>query len=261
MVLKIDDDTLRQLNETESEMLKYVYRHKAAVCSMSIKELAGELNCAPSSVVRFCKKIGYSGFSEVKYALQDDRSNTEPANSEVSVPATYESIMTDISTSIVGTAGLMQNERLYKVASLLNTDLPVYLYYPGGITDNLVTYLERLLMINGRTNVYQLHSGNMTAHLIQTIPEQAIIIFISASGMWHKTVKLAQTAKLHNLVSVGITPVYNNDVAVHCNYNLRFFAHQRENKGAEFTSRLCIYYLIDTLIEFYLQLKKGDEPV
>ena len=241
MVLKIDDDTLRQLNETESEMLKYVYRHKAAVCSMSIKELAGELNCAPSSVVRFCKKIGYSGFSEVKYALQDDRSNTEPANSEVSVPATYESIMTDISTSIVGTAGLMQNERLYKVASLLNTDLPVYLYYPGGITDNLVTYLERLLMINGRTNVYQLHSGNMTAHLIQTIPEQ--------------------TAKLHNLVSVGITPVYNNDVAVHCNYNLRFFAHQRENKGAEFTSRLCIYYLIDTLIEFYRQLKKGDEQV
>ena len=85
--------------------------------------------------------------------------------------------------------------------------------------------------------------------------------FVDAEKPWELAKDPAQTAKLHNLVSVGITPVYNNDVAVHCNYNLRFFAHQRENKGAEFTSRLCIYYLIDTLIEFYRQLKKGDEPI
>lgn len=255
MALIIKDNLLQQLNKNDSAMLKYIYQHSDTICSISIKDLAEELNCAPSSVTRLCKKIGYSGFSELKFCLHQVPPVEEDNDSDSS--PSYQSIVADISTNISGTAGLLQEEVIYKVASLLNSDIPVYLYYPGGITDNLVKYFEKLLMINGRPNVYQLHSSKITAHLIQNIPEQGIIFFISASGSWHQTVRQAQEANLHNMITIGITPVYNNDVAIMCKYNLRFFAQHRENKGTEYTSRICIFYLIDTLIEFYRELRKG----
>ena len=67
------------------------------------------------------------------------------------------------------------------------------------------------------------------------------------------------TASLHNLITVGITPYTNNPIATNCLYNLRFFTHPKENQGTEYTSRLCIFYTIDTLIAFYRMLKRGDE--
>ena len=256
--LKIDDSKLRQLNENENQILKFIYSRGADICDMSVQRFASEVSCAPSSIIRFCKKIGLSGFSELKYVLSKD---DVPKKSEASIEQdiSFGTILSDITTDLRGTANLLENDDIYRIADLLLSEIPLYLYYPGGITDSLVRYLEKLLMISGRPKVFQLHSGNMTEHLINTIPHDAIIIFISASGTWGKTVSLARNASLHNLITVGITPYTNNPVAANCRYNLRFFTHPKENQGTEYTSRLCIFYTIDTLIAFYRMLKRGDE--
>ena len=254
--LKIDSSSFQQLNESENQILKYIYSKGSEICKMSVQQFAREVSCAPSSVIRFCKKIGLSGFSELKYIIRNDvQPETKQAVYNGNVP--FGSILSDITTDIRGTANLLENDDIYRVADLLLSDIPLYLYYPGGITDSLVRYLEKLLMISGRPKVYQLHSGNMTEHLINTIPHDAIIIFISASGTWGKTVSLARSAKLHDMITVGITPYTNNAVSSQCRYNLRFFTHQKENKGTEYTSRLCIFYAIDTLVSFYRMLKEG----
>ena len=256
--LKIDDNLLRRLNESDNQILKYIYGRGTDICNMSVQQFAAEVSCAPSSVIRFCRKIGFSGFSELKYALGKSDS---PKEKEVITDGnlSFETILSDITTDIRGTANLLENDDIYRIANLLLSDIPLYLYYPGGITDSLVRYLEKLLMISGRAKVYQLHSGNMTEHMIKTFPHDAIIVFISASGTWGKTVSLARNASLHNLITVGITPYTNNPVAANCRYNLRFFTHPKENQGTEYTSRLCIFYTIDTLIAFYRMLKRGDE--
>ena len=41
--------------------------------------------------------------------------------------------------------------------------------------------------------------------------------------------------------------------------NFRFFANQRENLGAEFTSRLPIFFVINTIIQCYLRFKDQRE--
>ena len=210
--LKIDDNLLRRLNESDNQILKYIYGRGTDICNMSVQQFAAEVSCAPSSVIRFCRKIGFSGFSELKYALGKSDS---PKEKEVITDGnlSFETILSDITTDIRGTANLLENDDIYRIANLLLSDIPLYLYYPSGITDSLIRYLEKLLMI----------------------------------------------ASLHNLITVGITPYTNNPVAANCRYNLRFFTHPKENQGTEYTSRLCIFYTIDTLIAFYRMLKRGDE--
>ena len=179
--LKIDDNLLRRLNESDNQILKYIYGRGTDICNMSVQQFAAEVSCAPSSIIRFCKKIGFSGFSELKYVLSKD---DVPKKSEASIEQdiSFGTILSDITTDLRGTANLLENDDIYRIADLLLSEIPLYLYYPGGITDSLVRYLEKLLMISGRAKVYQLHSGNMTEHLINTIPHDAIIMAYSASA-------------------------------------------------------------------------------
>ena len=137
---KLDEKTLRLLNESENQMLRYIYRHGKEICDMNVSEFAKISSCAPSSVVRFCKKIGYSGFAELKYALKSGIENNNQTE-KITQTLSCQNILSDISTNIRGTANLLESEDIYKIAELLNSDIPVYLYFPGGITDNLVRYL------------------------------------------------------------------------------------------------------------------------
>ena len=56
--LKIDISSFQQLNESENQILKYIYSKGSEICKMSVQQFAREVSCAPSSVIRFCKKIG-----------------------------------------------------------------------------------------------------------------------------------------------------------------------------------------------------------
>ena len=53
-----------------------------------------------------------------------------------------------------------------------------------------------------------------------------------------------------------ITPYTNNVVADLGTISFRFFTNQRENRGAEFTSRLPVFYVIHIIIRCYLQYKR-----
>lgn len=257
--LQLNETIIQSLTPSDENLLRFIYKNADNIPDMSVKTFAEQASCAPSSVVRFCKKIGYSGFSELKFAVRRENERTDTAITPAPHLVTFDSIKEDLFGAIRGTSSLINTDNTYRIAELLNSDLPVYLFYPGGITDNLQRYLEKRLMINGRPHVYQVHSSNMVSHLIKTLPHEAILVFISASGTWGRTVELAKEASLRNLTTVGITPYTNNEVASHCKYNMRFFTQNRENSGAEYTSRLCIYYVIDALIEFYINLKEGSK--
>jgi DNA-binding MurR/RpiR family transcriptional regulator len=56
-----------------------------------------------------------------------------------------------------------------------------------------------------------------------------------------------------------ISPYTSNALADLGTINFRFFTNQRENQGAEFTSRLPVFYVIHMIIRSYLEYKRlGD---
>lgn len=49
----------------------YILNHSDEVLKTNIHKLGRDLDIAESSIVRFCKALGYSGFSELKIMLQN----------------------------------------------------------------------------------------------------------------------------------------------------------------------------------------------
>ena len=70
ILLRLSDQIIKSLSRPELAILKYAYENTEALLKMSIKELSGHVDYSPATILRFCKKLGYSGFSEFKYALR-----------------------------------------------------------------------------------------------------------------------------------------------------------------------------------------------
>ncbi|WP_018664846.1 MurR/RpiR family transcriptional regulator [Heyndrickxia acidiproducens] len=59
-----------QLTDSEKDMVKFIMDRPQDVVNMNIVQLGEAMLSSKSSVLRLAKKLGYHGFSELKYALR-----------------------------------------------------------------------------------------------------------------------------------------------------------------------------------------------
>lgn len=255
--LHLDDKVIKSLSNHELNVLKYVYEHGDGVLDMSIHELARQVAYSSATVLRFCKKLGYSGYAEFKYALRMEARRT-PKKEHTHQPVTISNqmIVRQICSNVEGTSKLLQEEQLLQTFQYFDSDCRIYLWAPGGITSILAEYFEKLLFSIGREKVYKIESAKMGEHILRSSPENAVWIMISTTGCFEPTVRLAKLAKMNSVPVISITPYISNEVAELTAVNFRFFTDHREYLGAEFTSRLPIFYMINMIIRCYLQYKE-----
>ena len=63
---------VESLNETEAYVYNYVVKNTKKVLNESIRELANDTHVSTATVMRFCKKMGCEGFTELKYRLKEN---------------------------------------------------------------------------------------------------------------------------------------------------------------------------------------------
>lgn len=61
---------LQSLSTKELDILQYVHDHSDNISSISIQQFANELNYSTSTILRFCRKLGFSGFRSLNISLK-----------------------------------------------------------------------------------------------------------------------------------------------------------------------------------------------
>ena len=260
--LNLNDQTIKSLSKPELGVLKYAYENTEKLLDMTIQELSEQVCYSPATVLRFCKKLGYSGFAEFKYALRTELRAAETAKSGSTCSGrdfNTGMLIDTISSNIQATSKLMEEERLEQAFRFLDSGCPIYLWSPGGLTSVAVEYFEKMLLSIGRQEVYFIESVRMFEHILRSRPRESLLILISTSGRYETTIRLAKIAQADGIPILSITPYTENEIAELADVNFRFFANQRENLGAEFTSRLPIFFVINTIIQCYLRFKDSRE--
>ena len=244
ITLNLNDQVIKSLSRPELDILKYAYENTEALLTMTIQELAGAVSYSSATILRFCKKLGYSGFAEFKYALRAELRRTGP---EISVQSGHQfttgMLIDTISSNIQATSKLIREEQLNQTFRYLDSGCPIYLWSPGGLT-------------SGRQEVYFVESVRMFEHILRSRTGPCLLILISTSGKYPTTIRLGKIAQVNNIPILSITPYANNEVAELAGVNFRFFSNERENLGAEFTSRLPVFFVINTIIQCYLRYKE-----
>lgn len=257
ITLNLSDQIIKSLSRPELNILKYAYENTEELLNMTIQELSARVSYSPATVLRFCKKLGYSGFAEFKYALRAELREKDGAVSTRSGREFTSGMMIDfLSSDVQATFKLIQEEQLNQVYRYLDSGCPVYLWSPGGLTSVAVEYFEKLLLSIGHQEVYFIESVKMFQHLFRNRSGPSLLVLISTSGRHPITIRLGKIAQTYGIPILAISPYTSNEVADLADVSFRFFTDQRENLGAEFTSRLPIFFVINTIIQCYLRRRE-----
>lgn len=71
----LDLEKVHLLNELEMLVYQYVLENTTRVPKLTIRQLAAACHVSTSTILRFCTKMGFDGFSELKYALKGKHAN------------------------------------------------------------------------------------------------------------------------------------------------------------------------------------------
>ena len=105
-----------QLGGAEKKAASYILEHGVACARMSVSQLAETCGCSTASIVRLCKDLGYSGFSELKFNIQQSGYVFSEGNLSISQTDTPEAMMEKTfrftQHSLNSMAQLLDNEAL-----------------------------------------------------------------------------------------------------------------------------------------------------
>lgn len=239
------DDRVReiemQLNDTEDDIIDCIRRHRNDIQQLSIQKMAKELYVAPNSVMRLSKKLGYSGFAELKFAVQNE---SRPQNKTLS-----RQLMEMLPGNIVRTLDIIDETQLETAASIMRKASCCIF---AGVGDS--SYFCELLGKNLRCIDYNVQYFQQIHDMIYAVEHgnrgDALII-ISARGENERLVKLAERAKEIGMSVISITHMSENSLAKQCQYNLYFWGENRTVQGYNVTDRTGLMVLVRLLSEAF----------
>lgn len=236
-----------RLTETETAMLRWLEDNASAAAHMNLSELCGRLYTSNATVVRFCQKLGLSGYNDFKYQLRDELSRSR-------VPVfSPDSYIARSMARFKDTIAALDLRQLEEITELLTSGRPLYIY-----GTNLSALPARYLQIVLNSLDYPsilIEWQDLLNGLVRNMPEGAILLVLSARGR-ADYLQSFQTARERELTTVLLTgepasPLIPCSTITVCTNDL-----EEVHGGTDINSRLGFFTVIQILIELAAQKKR-----
>ncbi|MCO7124400.1 MurR/RpiR family transcriptional regulator [Sporolactobacillus shoreicorticis] len=203
-----------QLNENDLSTLHYIIENKKKCAQESITEIASSCNISKSSILRTAQKLGFSGFSEFKYALKNE---LEP---EIVREKNY---LQETEKNIRNTLTFFERTNLHPIYERIREARHIYAYGTGFAQRNAASELKRNFS-NFGVAVYLIEAKRELQTTLKWLDKNDLLIVISLSG---DIPDLLDDLKLLRVKKVPVLSITNmnferNELASIVPYNLYF---------------------------------------
>ncbi|MDO4670425.1 MAG: MurR/RpiR family transcriptional regulator [Aerococcus sp.] len=201
-----------ELSDMEKEMVQYLRKKQASVIGMTIVELGEVLLSSKSSILRLAKKLGFRGFSEMKYVIQSSLNQ---------MSLTPEDLVINLKQEIDRTFQYSEQTNFQPILDRLKQAKMVIIYATGFTQTNYSQDFSNDLFLSGRPN-YLIEGETNFAMMAETLGKDDFVIVNSLSG---ETAGIKETIKLLNLNQVplcSVTQFGKNYLSDHADYQLYY---------------------------------------
>ena len=239
------------LPPTARRIAAYVEAHAHDVIRMSITELAEETDASEGSIVGLCRRLGASGFQELKILLARDLVEPvqfiqEDLHEGDSVEQVSDRIFAAHANSLADTRKLLSAEALTQAVKLIRGASRIEIYGIGSSGPIAVDLAYRLLQL-GFQAAATIDSHIQAVNAAMTGPG-ASVVSISHSGSTVETVLATQLAKEAGAKIIGITRLGKSPLQRYCNVVLHTVANETRYRPEAMSSRVAQLAIVDTLV-------------
>ena len=260
---------IRQIMDsfTKSEMIiaKAVSEHPELVINSSITDFSKQIDASTASVTRFCKKIGISGFAELRLELakvpakaEEGADNNESFNLQ-SVEDVDEIIYGVIDSTRVGIGilkSLITTDIIDDVVSLIIKSRKILVAGIGASGLVALDMHQKLARI-GILSHYDTDQDLQKVQLV-SFGEKDLVILFSYKGMTPHIKDLAKIAKQKKAKVVAITRLGNSPLANMADIVLPVASSESELREGATISRIQQMLIVDILYSSLVFYKKNS---
>ena len=239
------------LPPTARRIAAYVEARASEVIRMSITELADQTEASEGSIVGLCRRLGASGFQELKILLARDLVEPvqfiqEDLHEGDSVEQVGDRIFAAHANSLADTRKLLSAQALGRAVSIIRNAARIEVYGIGSSGPIAVDLAYRFLQL-GLPAAAIINSHIQAVSAAMTGPRAAVIT-ISHSGSTVETLLATRLAKEAGAQIIGITRLGKSPLQRYCDVVLHTVANETRYRPEAMSSRVAQLAIVDTLV-------------
>lgn len=248
------------MSEAESGIADHLLERGIKIKDYSTRNLADAAYTSPATVIRFCKKLGFQGFTEFKEQylkeLQylDQQNGTVDANfpfaSGDTIMKAANSIAHLYTETVQDTMSLLQPGMLLRATRILKYCQKIYIFSAGTAVNQAESFREKMMKIGKHVSI----SNNLNYQLYEAecLSSKDAAVIISYSGETERTLQVAQMCQRQSVPIIAITSFGENSLTHYADCKLVMSTKENiyRNLG-DYSSHLSMCLLLDLLYSSY----------
>lgn len=246
------DNEYYQLTSAEKRVADYVVAHQRQTQYMSISELAENCNVAEATISRFCRRMGYKGYSAFKLAV----ANSVTGQSGVSAMGDrgldggvwegpfQELLETDVE-AIIQTGKLIRPGQIRQAAEMLLGANNVLCMGQGG---SMIMAQEAAHLFGTiRPGFFAISDSHLQSIRCAQLSERDVVFYFSYSGATRDLSDVLKLARERQAGVILVTRFPKSPGAVYANVVLQCGSNESPTQLGTVAARVAQLFLLDVL--------------
>ena len=251
-LLKLRENS-KQFSTTQREVAAQILQNPRMVAELSVHELAKQTFSSPSTIVRLCASLGYSGYRAFRKAVIEELARREQAlrtdQKEIersdSLTEIIEKITSKNIISLEETRDLMDVEVLKTCVEMVKQARVIYMFGMGASQCAAKDAYLKFLRLNKICVVNEdWHSQLLQA---RNADQSDLGIIVSYSGATLEMIECAKALKENHTPIIAITRCVNSPITELADQKLYTAANESLFRSGAMSSRISQLSIIDIL--------------
>lgn len=247
------------MGKAEKKVADWILEHPNELLPLSIVELAEQSESSEATIVRFSKRLGFSGYQELKISLAKE-TNTNIVNAHMTKEDTafeiYEKVCNDIYYSLESTKKVLDADMLQKASEAIMAAGKIVIMGLGNSAAVALDASHKFLRIG--LNAYAYTDNHMQVIAASHLKEGDVAIGISHSGSSKDVIEAMQIARERGATTICITNKGKSTIQKYSDLILHTASEETKYNILALTSRIAQLSIIDALY-YHIVYQQSDK--
>ena len=249
------------MGKSEKKVADWLFENSDALLPLSITELAEKSNSSEATIVRFAKRLGFSGYQELKISFAQE-SESKMINSNItnddSCYEVFEKISNDIYCSLELTKKALNENDLKSAADAIISANNVSIFGLGNSSSVAIDAAHKFMRAGCNATSYC--DNHMQAIAASHLNKGDVAIGISHSGSSKDIIDALKISAENGATTICITNYGKSPIIKHSQIVLNTRSNETEYTILGLNSRIAALAIIDALYT-YIICQDGDETI
>lgn len=238
------------LKPAEQKLADYILENEQEIIHLSITELAERSSVSETTVIRFCRHLGYEGFQDFKIRMAQEMvppltNIYENLKEGDKAPEVVKKVFNSVIKAIQGTLTVLNEEVFEEAINVLLKAKRIIFVGEGG--SGVVAKDAEHKFVRLGIPTYALIDPYMKLATAVLMGPDEVLVGISHSGSTKSTVNAVAQAKNAGATTICITQYQKSPITKESDIVLPVFSQEVEFRSEAMGSRIAQLCLIDSL--------------